>query len=332
MPPRNRGNSSSPDFTVRILYIGTGDIGAPSLNWLAGSGHEIAAVFTQPDKPAGRKMELQPSPIKLLAQKLGIPVFQPVKLRAPEAVEQVSSLGADLIVVMAYGQILPKGVLDAARIACLNLHASILPRHRGAAPIQAAILEGDRETGVTVMYMDAGLDTGDILLIHGTLIRDDDTGGTLHDRLAEIAPGALAEAISLIEAGKAPRIPQDNTRATYAGKLGREDGKIRWERRAEDIGRQVRAMNPWPGAFTELADREGVARKLKVFGVDVIDTQSGTPGVVLSSGAEGILVGCASGALLLRDVQWEGKRRMPMRDFLNGMPVPPGTILHGNRS
>ncbi|HEX4086065.1 MAG TPA: methionyl-tRNA formyltransferase [Chthoniobacteraceae bacterium] len=319
---------------MRILYIGTGDIGAPSLTWLAASGHEIAAVFTQPDKPAGRKMELQPPPIKLLAQKLGIPVFQPVKLRAPDAVEQVRSFGADLIVVMAYGQILPKGVIEAARIACLNLHASILPRHRGAAPIQAAILDGDTETGVTVMYMDPGLDTGDILLIRRTPIRDDDTGGALHDRLAEIAPGALAEAISLLAAGNAPRIPQDNSKATYAGKLGRENGEIRWDLPAEEIARQVRAMNPWPCAFTYLPDRGGIPRKLKVFGADAVSSRSGVPGVVLDSGPDGILAGCASGALLLRDVQWEGKRRMAARDFLLGQPAPPGIILaaaHGNR-
>lgn len=240
---------------MRILYIGTGDIGLPALTWLLDSGHEIAAVFTQPDKPAGRRMELLPSPVKQLALDRGIPVFQPVKIRAAEPVAQIQSVAADLIVVMAYGQILPKTVLEAARFGCINLHASILPRHRGAAPVQAAILDGDAETGVTVMYVDEGLDTGDILLIHRIPIRRHETGGTLHDRLAAAAPAALAEAIALIEAGAAPRIPQDNALATYTGKLSREDGEIQWERSCGEIARRIRAMNPWPGAFTLLPDR-----------------------------------------------------------------------------
>jgi methionyl-tRNA formyltransferase len=206
-------------------------------------------------------MELTASPIKRLALDQGIPVFQPVKIRAADSVSQIQSFAVDLIIVMAYGQILPKGMLEAARIACLNLHASILPRHRGAAPLQSAILSGDTETGITVMYMDEGLDTGDILLIHKVAIHRHETGGTLHNRLAAAAPAALAQAVALLEAGKAPRIPQENSLATYAKKLGREDGEIRWEQPAGEICRQIRAMNPWPGAFTWLAAKEGVARK-----------------------------------------------------------------------
>jgi len=312
---------------MRILYIGAGDIGLPALDWLLGSGHEIAAVFTQPDKPAGRRMELLASPVKQLALAHGIPVFQPVKMRAPDAVAHVRSLAADLIIVMAYGQILPKGVLNAPRIACINLHASILPRHRGAAPVQAAILSGDRETGVTVMFMDEGLDTGDILLIRRIPIHRHETGGSLHDRLAAATPAALAETLPLLEAGAAPRIPQDNALATYAKKLGREDGEIRWDRPCQEISRHIRAMNPWPGAFTLLQDRAGVPRKLKIFEAAQNPRHSGPPGQVLSAGARGILVGCGSGSLLLREVQAEGKRRMPVRDFLSGHPVPSGTIL-----
>jgi methionyl-tRNA formyltransferase len=314
---------------MRILYIGTGDIGLPALSWLLGSGHEIAAVFTQPDKPAGRRMELLASPVKQLALDRGIPVFQPVKMRAPEAVAQVRSFAADLIIVMAYGQILPKGVLEAPRIACINLHASILPRHRGAAPIQAAILAGDAETGVTVMYMDEGLDTGDILLIRRMPIHRHETGGTLHDRLAAATPGALAEAIALLEAGAAPRIPQDNALATYAKKLGREDGEIRWERPCEEISRHIRAMNPWPGAFTFLPDREGIPRKMKVFQAAQNARLSGPAGQVLRAGSRGILVGCGAGSLLLREVQLEGKRRMPAREFLSGRAVLCGMRLGG---
>jgi methionyl-tRNA formyltransferase len=314
---------------MRILYMGAGDIGLPALTWLLGSRHEVAAVFTQPDKPAGRRMELLPSPVKQLAAARGIPVFQPVKLRAPEAVAQVQSFDPDLIVVMAYGQILPKAVLDAPRIACINLHASILPRHRGAAPVQAAILAGDPETGVTVMYMDEGLDTGDILLIRRIAIHRHETGGTLHDRLAAAAPGALAEAISLLEAGTAPRMPQEGALATYAKKLGREDGEICWERTCAEISRQIRAMNPWPGAFTLLPDREAIPRKLKIFEAARNRRRSGAPGQVLSAGSRGLLVGCGSGSLLLREVQMEGKRRMPAREFLIGRAVRPGAVLGG---
>ena len=306
---------------MRILYIGTGGIGVPALTWLLCSGHEIAAVFTQPDKPAGRRLELLPSPVKELALARGIPVFQPAKLRDPESVEQVRAFGADLIVVMAYGQILPKGVLDAARLACLNLHASILPRHRGAAPIQAAILSGDTETGITVMYMDEGLDTGDILLVHRIPVHRHETGGTLHDRLAAAAPAALEEALGLIEAGDAPRIPQENALATYAKKLGREDGEIHWDRPCTEVSRQVRAMNPWPGAFTL------TPRKLKVFAAAQNPRRSGPPGEVLGAGRRGILVGCGTGSLLLREVQMEGKRRMPARDFLAGHRLYPGMTL-----
>lgn len=320
---------------MRIIYIGTGDIGLPALEWLLGSGHDVAAVITQPDKPAGRKMELLPSPIKRLALARGVSVLQPEKMRAAEAVEQVRALGADLIVVMAYGQILPKGVLDAGRIACLNLHASILPRHRGAAPIQSAILAGEAETGLTVMYMDEGLDTGDVLLIQRVRIGRHETGGTLHDRLAAVAPGALAEAIGLLEAGTAPRVPQDGALATYAKKLGREEGEIRWDVACEEVGRHIRAMNPWPGAFTWLPEKGGTLRKIKVFCAGENRRRSGAAGVVLEAGGRGILVGCGTGSVLLREIQMEGKRRMSARDFLIGRPILPGTIFgvaNGNGS
>lgn len=312
---------------MRILFIGTGEIGLPALSWLLGSGHEIAAVFTQPDKPVGRGMELLASPIKQLALEHGVPLFQPAKIRAAESVERVRSFAADLIIVMAYGQILPRALLEAPRIACINLHASILPRHRGAAPIQAAILAGDAETGITVMYVDEGLDTGDILLIHRLPIHRHETAGMLHDRLAAATPAALAEALPLLEAGTAPRIPQEGALATYAKKLGREDGQIRWDRSCGEISRHIRAMDPWPGAFTLLPGREGSPRKLKVFAAAQNPRRSGMPGQVLRADRRGILAGCGSGSLLLCEVQMEGKRRMPARDFLIGRPLSPDTIL-----
>lgn len=311
---------------MRILFIGTGGIGVPVLQWLLASGHEVIGVVTQPDKPAGRKMELQPSPTKVEALKHGVPVLQPVKMRATESVAEIQALNAEVIVVMAYGQILPKSVLDAASIACLNLHASLLPLHRGAAPIQAAILAGDAETGITVMYMDEGLDTGDILLEKRIPIGAQETGGSLHDHLAEISPAALSEALDLLQQGNAPRAPQNSAQATYAAKLTRESGVIDWSPPAVEIDRKIRAMNPWPASSTTIPGKDGRPQKLKVFTAECCEEQ-GTPGSVLKTGPDGILVAAGKGAILLREVQLEGKKRMPARDFLAGNPLTPGTIL-----
>ncbi len=312
---------------MRILFLGTGDVGLPALRWLLRE-HEVVAVVAQPDKPVGRKQELTPPPTKRLALEHGIPVLQPRRIREPDAVAELAALQPDVIVVMAYGQILPKSLLDLPRLACLNLHASLLPAHRGAAPIQASILAGDRESGIAVMWMDEGLDTGDILLLRPLRIRRRETGGTLHDRLAELAPEALAEAMGLLARGAAPRIPQDATRATYAAKLSRESGVIDWRAPARAIDRQVRAMNPWPASSTLLPDPAGAApRKLKIFSVIPFRHATGEPGTVLRVDKRGLLVAAGEGAVLLRDVQLEGKRRMPIRDFLPGHPIALGTRL-----
>ena len=312
---------------MRVLFIGTGDVGLPSLRWLL-RAHEVVAVAAQPDKPVGRKQELTPPPTKRLALEHGVPVFQPRRIREPAAVAELAALAPDVIVVMAYGQILPKALLDLPRLACLNLHASLLPAHRGAAPIQASLLAGDRESGITVMWMDEGLDTGDILLTRPLRIRRRETGGTLHDRLAELAPEALAEAMNLLARGAAPRLAQDSTRATYAAKLSRESGVINWRASARAIDRQVRAMNPWPASSTLLPDPASDAtRKLKVFSVIPFRHAGGEPGTVLRADKRGILVAAGEGAVLLRDVQLEGKRRMPVCDFLPGHPIAVGTQL-----
>ncbi len=305
--------------------MGTGEIGVPTFRWLLDT-HEVIAAVTQPDKPVGRRQELHASAIKRLAIERGVPVLQPLKLRAPEAVAEIVALNADVIVVMAYGQILPKALLDAPRLACLNLHASILPKYRGAAPIQAAIEAGDRASGITVMYMAEGLDTGDILLIRETPIRRRETGGSLHDRLAFVAADALAEALPLLAAGQAPRMGQNETDATYAAKLSREHGAIDWTASQAAIDRRIRAMNPWPAAHTTLPTPQG-PRQLKIFSCIPHRRTSGPPGEVLRADERGLLVGAGAGAVLLRVVQLEGKRRMSAGEFLRGHLVAPGVVL-----
>src|SRR5438128_6738256 len=244
--------------------------------------------------------------------KTAIPILQPARIKDQSSIEEIRALKADVIVVMAYGQILPSDVLKIPRLTCLNLHASLLPRWRGAAPIQGAIAAGDRKTGITVMYMDEGLDTGDILLQRKIDISPTETGASLHDRLAEIAPEALLESLRLCAEGNAPRIPQDKTLATYAPKLNRESGRINWNEPAETIERKIRAYNPWPGAFTEFNKR-----KLKVFSATIVDLR-GKAGEVLRKENQ-LVIGTADGALSLAEVQLEGKRRMNAAEFLRGL-------------
>ena len=305
---------------MRIVFIGTGEIGVPTLRALLNSEHEVLAVVTQPDKPVGREQRIEPSPIKKGIAKTGIPILQPARIKDQQVTEQIRSLMPDVIVVVAYGQILPRHVLEIPRLACLNLHASLLPRWRGAAPIQAAIAAGDCETGITAMYMDEGLDTGDILSQCSLEILPNDTGGSLHDRLAKIAPEALLESLRLVAAGKAPRIPQDNARATYALKLKREHGLVDWSESAEAIERKIRAYNPWPGAFMKVD-----GQNLKIFSASVVDF-NGQAGEILRSDKD-LIVAAGKGALSLAEVQLEGKRRMSAAEFLRGH----GGLVRGAR-
>jgi methionyl-tRNA formyltransferase len=296
---------------MRIVFIGTGEIGVPTLQALLNSEHEVVAVITQPDKPVGREQRIGPPPIKKAIAKTRIPILQPAKIKDPKTIEEIRGLTPDVIVVVAYGQILPRDVLEIPRLACLNLHASLLPRWRGAAPIQAAIAAGDCETGITVMYMDEGLDTGDILLQRGVEIMHNDTGGSLHDRLAQTAPESLLESLRLLAVGNAPRIPQDNARATYAPKLKRENGQIDWSESAEAIERKIRAYNPWPGAFTELT-----IGKLKIFSATIMSLRE-RPGRVYLLGDD-VAIATGDRALALGEVQLEGKRRMSATEFVRG--------------
>ena len=320
---------------MRIVFIGTGEIGVPALRALLDSEHEVVALITQPDKRVGREQRIEPPPIKKEITRSGgfqtpkafgagksplLEVLQPAKIKDPQTIEEIRDFAPDVIVVVAYGQILPRAVLEIPRLACLNLHASLLPRWRGAAPIQAAIAAGDCETGITVMYMDEGLDTGDILLQRSVEILPNDTGGSLHDRLARIAPETLLESLRLVAAGNAPRIAQDNARATHAPKLKREHGQINWSESAEAIERKIRAYNPWPGVFMKV-DRQN----LKVFSASVVDLH-GQPGEVLRSDKD-LIVATGKGALSLAEVQLEGKRRMSAAEFLRGH----GALVRGAR-
>jgi methionyl-tRNA formyltransferase len=315
---------------MRVVFIGTGEIGVPTLRMLQQwREHELVGVITQPDKPAGRDQRLKPSPIKLLIRDTAVPVLQPKRIKSDEAISEIRAMAPDIIVVMAYGQILPGSVLSAARIACLNLHASLLPRWRGAAPIQAAIAAGDGKTGITVMYMDEGLDTGDILLKREIEVGPGDTAGSLHDRLATIAPEALREAMGQLSQDRAPRILQENALATYAPKLEREHGRIDWNEPADMIERKIRAFNPWPGAFTEVWDaRQNCKRTLKVFAAAVIADIDVGVGTAISSPDHALVFGTKEVALALLDVQLEGSRRMTVDELVRGHRwIAQGTAL-----
>jgi methionyl-tRNA formyltransferase len=303
---------------MRIVFIGAGEIGVPTLQaLLRSSEHRLAGVVTQPDKPVGRTQQIEPPPIKRALAGTKMSILQPLRIKGREAIEEVRALRPETIVVMAYGQILPRDLLEIPPVACLNLHASLLPRWRGAAPIQAAIAAGDPATGITVMYMAEALDTGDILLQRKSEILPADTGGSLHDRLAQIAPEALLDALQMLAKGNAPRIPQDNALATYAPKLTRDDGKIDWSEPAEIIERKIRAFNPWPGAFITISTNG--TRNLKIFSAAVVDF-GGKPGEILRSQNE-LVIAAGKGALSLDEVQLEGKRRMSASEFLRGHAI-----------
>lgn len=299
---------------MRIAFLGTGEIAIPSFERLIAEGMKPVVLVTQPDKPVGRKQALTPPAIKTVAEEAGIPVLQPEKVK--EVIDELAALDLDLMVVMAYGQILPKKLIGLPRIACINLHASLLPKYRGAACIQAAIEAGDAETGITVMHVVKALDAGDIISAKSIVIGEQETGGELHDRLAELAPEAMWEAIQQLAAGTANRTPQDESQVSYISKLDRDHGRLDFTRPAEELERQIRAYDPWPGTFTVLTEA-GKERRLKVFPpVEVLDRDL-PPGEWEMSGGN-LIVGCGKGSLRLHEIQLEGSRRMEAEDFLRG--------------
>src|SRR5882757_2508946 len=279
---------------LRIIFMGTAELSCASLEILARDERlSVIAVVTQPDKPKGRDLKLTPSPVKILAEKLNLPVLQPLKARDEQFIAELRELKPGLMAVVAYGQILPQPILDLPRFGCLNVHTSLLPKYRGAAPIQWAIADGEPETGVTIMQMDAGLDTGPILATQRTPILATDDSQTLHDRLAKLGAELLAETIPAYVAGKIVPRPQLAEGSTYAAKIKKEDGQIDWARPASQIWNRLRAFTPWPGAFTFLPVQTAAAKPqlLKIWKAEVVET-AGQPGTILSAGTAGLIIGC----------------------------------------
>jgi methionyl-tRNA formyltransferase len=306
--------------------MGTPDLAAASLRALLGAPDVVVTgVVSQPDRPKGRDLAMQPSPVKELATQNHLPVLQPLRAREPAFVEALRDLAPDLIAVAAYGQILPAAVLQLPRLGCVNVHTSLLPKYRGASPIQQAILNGDRMTGVTIMRMDAGLDTGDILSQEEVPIHLEDTAETLHDRLAQTGAALLVRTIPDYANGRIQPRPQPAEGASYAPRIRKEDGLIDWGLPAPAIGNRVRAFAPWPGAFTHFTVH-GAPHLLKIWKADVVG-EKGEPGAVLRADKQGVIVGCGQAALNVRVLQLEGSRRMPAQEFLAGHPMKAGQKL-----
>lgn len=303
---------------LKIIFAGTPDFAAQHLQALIQSEHEVIAVYTQPDKPAGRGKKLQASAVKILAETHGIPVYQPKSLRKPEAQAELQALNADVMVVVAYGLILPKEILDAPRLGCLNVHGSLLPRWRGAAPIQRAIWAGDRQTGVTIMQMNEGLDTGDMLHKVYCDIESTETSAGLYQKLAELAPPALLDVLNGLEQGQFKPETQDETLSNYADKLSKEEAKLDWQLSAETLERHVRAFNPWPICYFSTQDQQGNELVLKVYQAQVLPHQNKPAGTILAADKNGIQIATSNGVLNLLQLQPAGKKPMSAQDFLNG--------------
>jgi methionyl-tRNA formyltransferase len=310
---------------MNIVFAGTPEFAVPALKALLDAGHRVLAVYTQPDRPAGRGRRLSTSPVKEFALAHELPVRQPTTLRTDAEAEALRSLAPDAMIVIAYGLILPRSILTIPRLGCINVHASLLPRWRGAAPIQRAIEAGDARTGVTIMQMAEGLDTGPILASHETPIEAHDTAATLHDRLGALGASLLAETLAKLEHGAVSPQPQDNTCATYAAKLKKDEAHLDWTADARLVARRVRAFNPWPVAQTMLNGQ--ILRLWEASAEDSPETATDTPGTVLSADTNGIRVRCGHGALRITRLQIEGGRALDAAAFLNGRPLPAGTQL-----
>lgn len=311
---------------MKIIFAGTPFFAAAALEALINAGHEIVLVLTQPDRPAGRGMKLVASAVKQLALQHQMEVSQPQHLKNPAVHEQLQILGADVMVVAAYGLILPQSVLDIPRLGCLNIHASLLPRWRGAAPIQRAILAGDKETGVTIMQMDEGLDTGDILLTRQLEIESDETSQSLHDKLCVLGAQSIIEALDLLSRGELNPVAQNDVQANYAAKIKKAEAEIDWRQSAEQISRVVRTFNPSPGAFTFMQ-----GKLVKIWQVQLVAGKASQPGKIVSTGRNGIIVSCGEGMLRLEIIQKSGGKKLTAENFLAGHAIQPGEYFGSER-
>lgn len=308
---------------MKVLFLGTAEFACPSLEALLASPHEVIGVVTQPDRPRGRGQKTIPTPVKSLAQKAGLPVLQPEKIRDPAFLKVLDSIQPELMVVVAYGQILSAPVLAVPPRGCVNVHGSVLPKYRGAAPIVRAILSGETRTGITTMFMDPGMDTGPTLLTEEAEIGEEDTAGTLHDRLSRMGARLLLRTLEGLETNTLTPKPQDHSRATLAPKIEKEEARIRWSAPARQTFNQIRAFDPWPGAFTLWA-----GRNLKLFRPRLIEGGAQErPGTILQASDEGLLVAASQGVLLVREAQLESRPRMRVSDFLRGNPLAAGERL-----
>lgn len=308
---------------MRIVFMGTPDFSVGPLDSLVEAGHEIAACVTQPDKPKGRGKEVQMTPVKERALELGIPVYQPVRVRDQEFLDILQRIAPEVIVVVAFGQIVPKALLEIPKYGCINIHASLLPKYRGAAPIQWAIIDGERETGITTMMMDEGLDTGDMLEKAVVEIGPEETGGSLHDKLREAGGRLIVSTLEKLEAGTLTRTKQTDEGTCYAKKLTKTLGDIDWTMDAAAIERLVRALNPWPSAYTSLN-----GKTLKLWKAEVLEEEhEGQCGQIIEAAKDRLLVKTGTGTLAVRELQLEGKKRMDAAAFLRGYPVEAGSLL-----
>ena len=303
---------------MRVVFMGTPDFAVTALSSIAGAGHEILAVYTQPDKAKGRSGKLQPPPVNVRAEELGIPVFQPEKLRDEDQVAALRALQPEIIVVAAYGQILPESILAIPPLGCINIHASLLPKYRGAAPIERCILEGEEKTGVTTMYMAKGLDTGDMIEQSETKILPTDTGETLTNRLAEMGGQLILSTMEKLSAGTAVRTPQKEEESSYAKMLDKSLGCMDFHKPAAELERAVRALDPWPSAFTRID-----GKNVKIYGAEVTE-ETGTPGTIIDVTKKSFTIACGEGALRILRLQPEGKKPMDTAAFLNGKKLEKG--------
>lgn len=308
---------------MNIIYMGTPDFALPCLKTLINSKHKIIGVFTQPDRPSGRGQKIRMSPVKEKALKYKIPVFQPKTLREAGTIEAIRDLRPDLIVVVAYGQVLPKAILGIPKHGCINVHASLLPKYRGAGPINWAIMNGEKKTGITTMLMDEGLDTGDILLKEEIEIGKDETAGQLHNRLMELGARVLAKTMDLLEKDGIRPVPQNHKEASYAPMLTKELGKIDWTRPAEEIKNLIRGTNPWPSSYTSYNGQD-----MKIWKASIVEGEDGSkPGTILRVGRDNIRVATGKNILSIEEIQFSGKRRMSVEQYLIGNNIEANKIL-----